>query len=82
MIEPNDYEMCRHIAEMVVEGATEADLAMMGYLQTEESRLCYAAAVERPQYWSQIPLETEAAGCSSFLPPEFLERNKDWYTPL
>lgn len=82
MIEPNDYEMCKHIAEMVVEGATEADVAKFGYLATEEGRLCYAAALERPEYWSQIALDTEAAGCCSYLPELFLEENKDWFTPL
>jgi hypothetical protein len=82
VIEPNDYEMCKHIADMLMEGATEDDLRSFGYLATDESRLCYAAAKERPEYWSNIALDTEAAGCMSYLPEEWLERNKDWYTPL
>jgi hypothetical protein len=75
MIEPNDYEMCKHIADMVLAGLSEAEIAKFGYLQTEESRLCYAAALERPEYWSSIPLDTEAAGCA-VLSDEFWESNK------
>lgn len=79
MIEPNDYEMARHIADLLMEGATESDLRAFGYLTTDESRLCYEAAKERPVYWSSIALATEAAGCMSSLPEEWLERNL-WYT--
>ena len=79
MIEPNDYEMARHIADLLMEGATESDLTAIGYLTTDESRLCYEAAKERPVYWSSIALATEAAGCMSYLPKEWLERNP-WYT--
>jgi len=82
MIEPNDYEMCKHIADMVMAGLTEAEIAKFGYLQTEESRLCYAAALERPEFWSMTPLDAEAAGCGSELPAELLENIKDWFTPL
>jgi len=82
MIEPNDYEMCTHIADMVLAGLSESEIAKFGYLESAESRLCYAAALERPEYWSRLPLDTEAAGCCSYLPEEFLERNKDWFTPL
>lgn len=51
MIEPNDYEMAKHIADLLMEGATDSDLRAIGYLTTDESRLCYAAAKERPVYW-------------------------------
>ena len=81
MIEPNDYEMCKHIADMVLGGASESDLQAIGYLRTDESRLCYAAALERPQYWSNLLLETEAAGCMPSLSDEWLEDNKDWFVP-
>jgi hypothetical protein len=81
MIEPNDYEMCKHIADMVLGGASESDLQAIGYLRTDESRLCYAAALERPQYWSNLLLETEAAGCMPSLSDEWLENNKDWFVP-
>jgi hypothetical protein len=81
MIEPNDYEMCKHMADMVLEGASESDLQAVGYLRTDESRLCYAAALERPKYWSNLLLETEAAGCMPSLGDEWLERNKDWFVP-
>lgn len=78
MIEPNDYEMTKHIADLLMEGATENDLEAIGYLTTDESRLCYSAAKERPVYWSSMALSTEAAGCMSSLPDEWLERNL-WY---
>jgi hypothetical protein len=78
VIEPNDYEMTRHIADLLMEGATENDLEAIGYLTTDESRLCYSAAKERPVYWSNMALSTEAAGCMSALPDEWLERNL-WY---
>lgn len=81
MIEPNDYEMCKHIADMVLGGASESDLQAIGYLRTDESRLCYAAALERPRYWSNLLLETEAAGCMPSLSDEWLEDNKDWFVP-
>jgi hypothetical protein len=80
--EPNDYEMCKHIANMVVAGMTEEDIRMFGYLDDAESQLCYIAAKERPEYWSRLELESEAAGSGSFLPDELLERIKDWYKPL
>ena len=75
MIEPNDYEMAKHIADLLMEGATESDLRAIGYLTTDESRLCYQAAKERPVYWSSMALSTEASGCMSSLPKEWLERN-------
>jgi hypothetical protein len=65
----------------VLGGASESDLQAIGYLRTDESRLCYAAALERPQYWSNLLLETEAAGCMPSLSDEWLEDNKDWFVP-
>lgn len=78
MIEPNDYEMCKHIADLLMEGATEDDLRAVGYLTTDESRLCYSAAKERTVYWSNMALSTEAAGCLSYLPDEWIARNP-WF---
>lgn len=82
MIEPDDYEMTKHLADAILSGVSESDLKQMGYLTTESSRVCYQAALERPEYWSEMLLDTEAAGCSSEVSPEWLERNKDWFTPL
>jgi len=70
VIEPNDYEMCKHIATMLVGGMTEEQIREFGYLNDAESQLCYEAAKERPRYWASIELETEAAGCCSSLPEE------------
>jgi len=78
VIEPNDYEMCKHIADLLMEGATEDDLRAVGYLTTDESRLCYSAAKERTVYWSNMALSTEAAGCLSYLPDEWIARNP-WF---
>jgi len=78
VIEPNDYEMCKHIADLLMEGATEDDLRAIGYLTTDESRLCYSAAKERTVYWSNMALSTEAAGCLSYLPDEWIARNP-WF---
>lgn len=75
MIEPNDYEMCKHIADMILEGLSEEEIAKFGYLETDEGKLCYAAAKERPEYWSDMQVDTEAAGCCSYLPIEFLRRH-------
>ncbi len=47
--EPNDYEMCKHIANMVLAGMTEVDIRKFGYLDDAESQLCYTAAKERPE---------------------------------
>jgi len=82
MIEPDDYEMTKHMADAILSGVSEGELKQMGYLQTESSRKCYAAALERPEYWSEMLLDTEAAGCMSELSPEWLEHTKDWFTPL
>jgi len=73
MIEPNDYEMCKHIATMVVGGMSEEAIREFGYLDDEESNLCYQAAKERPLYWASIELSAEAAGCCSFLPEGLIE---------
>ena len=72
MIEPNDYEMCKHIATMLVSGMTEEQIREFGYLDDAESQLCYEAAKERPRYWATIELETEAAGCCPYLPAKFV----------
>jgi hypothetical protein len=73
MIEPNDYEMCKHIATMVVGGMSEEAIRQFGYLDDEESKLCYQATKERPLYWASIELSAEAAGCCSFLPEGLIE---------
>jgi hypothetical protein len=53
---------------MIVEGLSEHDISKFGVLNTDEGRLCYAAALENPKYWSQIGLEVEAGWCCSGLP--------------
>lgn len=80
-VEPDNYAECKHIATMILEGASESDLQAVGYLRTDESRLCYSAALERPRYWSNLLLDTEAAGCMTELSPEWLEGAKDWFKP-
>lgn len=79
MIEPDDYEQTKHLAIFVLGGSSEDDLRKMGYLDTDESRRCYAAALERPEYWANLELESSGAGCMSELPAEWLENNKDWF---
>ena len=81
MIEPDDYEMTKHIAIFVLGGSSEDDLKKMGYLETDESRRCYTAALERPNYWANLELESSGAGCMPSLGDEWLEDNKDWFKP-
>jgi len=69
--EPNDYEMCKHIATMLVGGMTEQEIRKFGYLDDAESQLCYKAAKERPSYWARMELESGGAGACSYLPPKF-----------
>jgi len=71
--EPNDYEMCKHIAIMLVSGMTEEEIRKFGYLDDAESQLCYKAAKERPSYWARMELESGGAGACSSLPPEMEE---------
>jgi len=70
--EPNDYEMCKHIATMILGGMTEQEIRRWGYLADTESQLCYKAAKERPSYWARMELESGGAGACSSLPEEMV----------
>lgn len=76
-IELDNYAECKRMAAMILEGASESDLQAVGYLRTDESWLSFSAALERPRYWSNLLLDTEAAGCMTELSPKWLDNNKD-----